>query len=192
MVAGMLPIWATCQACGHAVPDLDNKLVYIEMPAPCCGAKGMRAMWPNAALAPLEHALSLDLSSDAGERTACIFLAASLEAILAETLWHLLSCLTTSGILAQALMANVDGRRKLLETYKRLTGQSAKVVLEAHGLKTWYQAWEDLASARNGLAHGTWHVPLHTKSIGELVAEVSQDALTAMARLRNAGIDKLK
>lgn len=179
-------MWVTCNVCSKAIAD--NGSDSTSDPAPCCGGMGTRTMWPpHSYTGPLGLLKRVDFDTDDGARTGCLFLAALLESLLEEALWNMLQRNVPANVVL-AVMDRASGRDKLLGIYKRLVGMSAAQVLEAEGRGTWFEDWQALVQARNDLAHGGWHT---TKPLPELVQSVWLGSLSAMACLRNAGVDAM-
>lgn len=184
--------WMTCDACGEVLLDPHRELARLDRQAPCCGATGMRTMWPSTARGALEAVQKLDLASAEGSRSGCLFLAAVLEALTESTLWTLLERLSTTRPVAYALMNRMRGRKDLLDTYRSLTNQSVRQVLEPNPeLRAWFADWELLVAERNQLAHGRWH-STSPRPLPELVQAVNRCVLPAMAEVRNHGLRAIR
>jgi hypothetical protein len=186
-------------SCGEIVSDRNRDLSRLDVAMPCCGLAGggVRMLWPSLGKSPLELAAGLDVTTDEGIRAACIFLCASLEALLEDHLWFLLHRLGVHKISADAIMKRVDGRKRMLDLFKDLTGVSAHGALDTKGLGPWFKRWEELVAARNELSHGNWHPrasnhPTAPADLHHLFVDVSGGALDAMVALRNEGFRLLK
>lgn len=191
---------ATCQTCEKVLEDTDTfEIVAIDDPAPCCGAKGCRTIWPSfTSFESIDFAHGLDLDTDEGANTACVFVCAMLEALTRDAIYGILERLKTPPRVSLALVGTARGWSGLLAIYKSLTGISAAAALKSKGLDVWWKAWQELAEVRNSVGHGDWCArhqftkgkpearPLH-----QLIDDVRKDALRAMMELRNAGLDAL-
>jgi hypothetical protein len=149
-------------------------------------------MWPSHSYrGPLDLLKKLDFDSDDGARTGCLFLSAVLESLLEDALWNMFQQGNVQANVTLTFMARLNGRKALLDAYKGLVGKSAADVLGEAGLASWWNDWEALVSARNGLAHGGWHTRELKKPLPALVKATWEDSLRALACLRNAGVDAM-
>lgn len=185
-----VPHWIVCNGCSRAIADPHCALVTLGRPAPCCGANGMRRMWPSGARAELEAIATLDASDPVHARAAVLFLAAACEVLLDEILWDIVEHHRPTRPVAVALMERASERRRSLELYRELVGKSVRDVLVGTAFARWYDSWDELVKARNGLAHGAWD-SAGKRSLSDLVAAVRGDMLAAFAYVRNAALDAL-
>lgn len=183
----------SCHGCLKIITDQIIDYSDMSIPSPCCGNRtNGRGVWPPFGFkGGTQMVFGLDLSTDESTRTACVFLGALLEGLTEETLWTLLSKLNTPRAVANTLMGRLSGRSALLDVYKGITGSPARDVFKSHGSEPWFNDWEELAKARNDLAHGAWKTRRTAKPLPTLVGDVRAGALDAMAILRNAGLDAI-
>lgn len=191
----------SCENCGKVLETTDDfDPVFVEETAPCCGATGYRTIWPTfASFESIDFAHSLDLDTDEGANTACVFVCAMLEALTRDALYGILERLKTPPRVSLALVGAARGWSDLLAIYRSLTGLSAAAALKSKGLEAWWKDWQELAQVRNGVGHGDWYAHRHDfgkgkpepRPLHQLIDDVRKDALRAMMELRNAGLDAL-
>lgn len=179
-----------CPACRRLNFDPDRKLARRDEPAPCCGASGeARIIWPSAETHDiLEIARKRRLGTAQGRRIAIVFLATALEMLLESILWELLAAHRSSVFLSEIILDGYRGRDRRIGLFKTLSGKSISNVLKAKKLENFLADWDEIARARNDIAHGQYFYERKGRT-GVLIKRVINSCLQVFAELQNHAAD---
>jgi hypothetical protein len=146
-----------CGSCSAVFPAEGIKYVMVNVPSPCCGAPGPRIIWPDPALALyLETARRQDPNEEATPRIKVLMLAAAAELMMEQVVWAALESRIKSAAVAMALMDRCQGVHQLKGVFKDLTSASVDEVLKRESFASFAKTWQEVAQARNRVAHGGW------------------------------------
>lgn len=186
-----------CEGCNKIVK---LKPVLGELSkAPCCGHAGIQTVWPGmASRALLDVAFDADLETKQGEQIAAVFTCSFVESIFEAMLSSYLEEMKTPYLVASLLLEAKGGQKQKRDLYQELTTRKPTQVLAATDFKDWLIHFDELAKARNNLAHGKaplFRVPVAGEKrlpLVERVQVVRDNALKALAYLWNEGLDALR
>lgn len=182
-----------CPSCHKVFFNVSYKMFAVNEPAPCCGAFGeARGIWPGfSADKFLEIVHDQDLRSAQGQRIAIVFLHATLELLIEQSLWELLNGLhQQSNVASEALLDCHQGWERRVELYKKLRGRSLHQVLSDNGHDAFYQNSRILKKARNQIVHGSYY---HKASEdNELIEQMRNNCIRAFACIHNDLYKELK
>lgn len=171
--------------CGRVVRTQGFAWMMLEVPAPCCGAKGHRSIWPDSGVALYLETARKQPPGDDGLRVQALMLAAAGELIMNRAVWHAVATRGTTASVALAFMDQCQGGvRKLKDAYRKVTHQSVSDVLKEAGLADFDTAWAAIVQFRNAVGHGEWRAQLDERH----VATFSDKLLPAAAALWNAAV----
>lgn len=177
--------YVECPNCHEVVNDVNQKLLKVDEPAPCCGASGeARTLWPAVGVLMLIGVVSnQDLDSEEGRNIAVVFLSTAMELLHEDSLWYLLQLHTKSRQLLELILDTNRGKERRINLYNKLSDRSLGDLLNSSKLANFLEDWKKLAERRNNILHKQF---CYSKAnVADLVRRILGNCLRAFTAVRN-------